>query len=57
MNRSPQRPLKVGIFLPFGEYMMGGQTPRWTDLMTLAQRAKEIKLVLLTSCVSNRRLQ
>lgn len=39
---SAARPLKVGIFLPFAEYMMGRQTPRWSDLMTMTQRAEHL---------------
>lgn len=42
MNQSVTRPLKVGIFLPFAEYMMDRQTPRWSDLLTMAQRAETL---------------
>jgi len=42
MNQSATRPLKVGIFLPFAEYMMDRQTPRWSDLLTMAQRAETL---------------
>jgi probable F420-dependent oxidoreductase len=42
MNQSATRPLKVGIFLPFAEYMMDRQTPRWNDLLTMTQRAETL---------------
>jgi probable F420-dependent oxidoreductase len=42
MNQSTTRPLKVGIFLPFAEYMMDKQTPRWSDLLNMAQRAETL---------------
>ncbi len=42
MDTSATRPLKVGIFLPFAEYMMNRRTPRWSDLMTMTQRAEEL---------------
>ena len=42
MNQSATRPLNVGIFLPFAEYMMDRQTPRWSDLLTMTQRAETL---------------
>ncbi|HEU5101975.1 MAG TPA: LLM class flavin-dependent oxidoreductase [Roseiflexaceae bacterium] len=42
MDQSAMRPLKVGVFLPFAEYMMDRQTPRWTDLLTMTQRAEAL---------------
>jgi probable F420-dependent oxidoreductase len=36
-----QRRLKVGLFLPVGEQMMAGETPRWTDLLALARLAED----------------
>jgi alkanesulfonate monooxygenase SsuD/methylene tetrahydromethanopterin reductase-like flavin-dependent oxidoreductase (luciferase family) len=42
MNKSAARPLKVGIFLPFAEYMMDRQTPRWNDLLAMTQRAETL---------------
>ena len=42
MNQSATRPLKVGIFLPFAEYMMDRQTPRWSDLLTMTQCAETL---------------
>ncbi len=42
MDQSAMRPLKVGIFLPFAEYMMDRQTPRWSDLLTMTQRAEAL---------------
>ena len=34
-------PLKVGIFLPFGELMLDGATPRWADLLAMARLAED----------------
>jgi probable F420-dependent oxidoreductase len=34
--------LKIGIFLPAFEYMLDGQTARWTDILTLVQRAEQL---------------
>ncbi len=42
MNQSAQHPLKVGITLPIGEYMMDRRTPRWRDLMAMTQRAEAL---------------
>src|SRR5262245_58433570 len=42
MDHPTKRPLKIGVFLPFAEYMMGGETSRWTDLMAMTQRAEEL---------------
>jgi probable F420-dependent oxidoreductase len=42
MGHSVTRPLKVGVVLPYAEYKMGGQTPRWNDLVTMAQRAEAL---------------
>lgn len=36
----PRRP-KVGLFLPFGELMLDGETPRWADLLAMAQLAED----------------
>jgi alkanesulfonate monooxygenase SsuD/methylene tetrahydromethanopterin reductase-like flavin-dependent oxidoreductase (luciferase family) len=36
------RPCKIGVFLPTGELQMNGVTPKWADLMAMAQRAEEI---------------
>lgn len=38
----PRRPLKVGINLPTTEGSMAGQTPRWADLLALAERAETL---------------
>jgi alkanesulfonate monooxygenase SsuD/methylene tetrahydromethanopterin reductase-like flavin-dependent oxidoreductase (luciferase family) len=35
------RPLKIGLFLPYAERQMDGQTARWADLLTMARRAEE----------------
>ena len=37
MDQPNNQPLKVGVFLPFAEYAMDGATPRWSNLMRLAQ--------------------
>ena len=37
-----QRPLKVGLVLPQVEDDLAGCTPRWTDLLAVAQRAEAI---------------
>lgn len=42
MDQSAIRPLKVGVFLPFAAYMMDRQTPRWSDLVIMAQRAEAL---------------
>ena len=36
------RPLKVGLFLPSVEAMLGGATARWADLLAFALRAEEL---------------
>ena len=36
------RPLKVGIFLPHLEREFAGTTPRWTDILAIAQRAEAL---------------
>ena len=38
------RPLKVGLVLPFAERMLDGATPRWADLLAMAQRAEALGL-------------
>lgn len=35
------RPLKVGLWLPIIERTMAGETPRWTDILTLARIAED----------------
>jgi alkanesulfonate monooxygenase SsuD/methylene tetrahydromethanopterin reductase-like flavin-dependent oxidoreductase (luciferase family) len=37
-----QRPLRVGLVLPQVEDDLAGHTPRWTDLLAVAQRAEAI---------------
>jgi alkanesulfonate monooxygenase SsuD/methylene tetrahydromethanopterin reductase-like flavin-dependent oxidoreductase (luciferase family) len=37
-----RRPLKIGVILPPFEGMMVGATPRWTDLLAMAQRAEAV---------------
>jgi alkanesulfonate monooxygenase SsuD/methylene tetrahydromethanopterin reductase-like flavin-dependent oxidoreductase (luciferase family) len=41
MDQPRKRPLKVGVFLPFMEYMIDGKTPRWTDFTAMAQCAED----------------
>ena len=36
-----RRPLKVGLMLPDTEYEMGGKSPRWADLATMARTAEQ----------------
>ena len=36
------RPLQIGLFLPFGERMLDGATPRWADLLAMARLAERI---------------
>ena len=42
MDGTRKRPLKIGIVLPHIEGMMAGQTPRWTDILAMAQRAEAL---------------
>ncbi len=35
-------PLKIGVHLPFSERQMQGVTPRWQDIVSLAQRAEDV---------------
>jgi probable F420-dependent oxidoreductase len=42
MTTADARQLKVGIILPVAEGRMGGATPRWSDLLTMATRAEEL---------------
>jgi alkanesulfonate monooxygenase SsuD/methylene tetrahydromethanopterin reductase-like flavin-dependent oxidoreductase (luciferase family) len=42
ISNAPGRPLQVGLFLPFGERMLDGATPRWTDLLAMARLAEAI---------------
>lgn len=42
MNQSAIHQLKIGLFLPFADYMMDGRTPRWSDLLAMAQEAEQL---------------
>src|SRR5262249_11819737 len=42
MNQPTKRPLKVGLFLPFAENMIDGKSPRWSDLVSMAQCAEDV---------------
>lgn len=44
MSEGNRRPVKIGYYLPQAENGMDGQTPRWSDLLAMAQRAEEIGL-------------
>ncbi len=43
---SAARPLKVGLFLPVGEAMMGGATAGWGDLLAIARRAEDLARII-----------
>ena len=36
-----QRP-KIGMYVPFSERQMDGETPRWADILAMAQRAEAV---------------
>ncbi|MFN8591869.1 MAG: LLM class flavin-dependent oxidoreductase [Thermomicrobiales bacterium] len=42
MNAENGRPLKVGLFFPHGERDMAGATPRWSDVLAMAQTAEDL---------------
>lgn len=42
MAASEHRPLKVGLVLPQLEDTLAGHTPRWTDVLAVAQRAEAV---------------
>src|SRR5690242_838797 len=42
MAQPRTRPLGIGLFVWPVEGVMGGETPRWTDLMTMAERAEQV---------------
>src|ERR1700722_8754099 len=42
MIQGAARPLKVGLFLPFVEGTMAGETARWNDLKALGQHAEAV---------------
>jgi alkanesulfonate monooxygenase SsuD/methylene tetrahydromethanopterin reductase-like flavin-dependent oxidoreductase (luciferase family) len=35
-------PLKIGLYVPFSERQMEGQTPRWADILAFARRAEAV---------------
>ena len=45
MDQPPTDRLKVGIFLPYTEYTMDGHTPRWNDILAIAQRTEKSGVV------------
>jgi alkanesulfonate monooxygenase SsuD/methylene tetrahydromethanopterin reductase-like flavin-dependent oxidoreductase (luciferase family) len=36
-----KRPLKVGLYIPNGEGVMGAGSPRWSDVLRMARRAED----------------
>ncbi|QBD77187.1 LLM class flavin-dependent oxidoreductase [Ktedonosporobacter rubrisoli] len=42
--KQKQRPLKIGLLLPHWTGSQEGKTPRWTDILAMAQLAEEIGL-------------
>lgn len=42
MSTTHGRSLKVGLFFPHGERDMAGATPRWSDVLAMAQAAEEL---------------
>jgi alkanesulfonate monooxygenase SsuD/methylene tetrahydromethanopterin reductase-like flavin-dependent oxidoreductase (luciferase family) len=42
MTTAPMRPLTVGLQIPHWEGGIGGVTPRWADLLALAQQAEAV---------------
>jgi probable F420-dependent oxidoreductase len=42
MESGNKRPLKIGIGLPDAVGQMGGGTPRWNDLLTMARLAEDV---------------
>lgn len=45
------RPLRIGILVPQGEYRWNGRLPRWSDLEAMARLAEEIGLDSLLSLI------
>jgi len=42
MTRTGRRPLELGLNLPYVEGSMDGHTPRWSDILAMAQTAESI---------------
>jgi probable F420-dependent oxidoreductase len=42
MERSATQPVQVGLFVWSVEGTLGGQTPRWLDLLAMTQRAEQL---------------
>ncbi|CAN5793734.1 LLM class F420-dependent oxidoreductase [soil metagenome] len=40
MTGNAKRPISVGLFIPFAEHLMAGETPRWQDLAFYAKEAE-----------------
>src|SRR4029078_11051733 len=41
-EQATRRSLKVGLFLPVGETLLDGATPRWADIQAVAQLAEDV---------------
>src|SRR5262245_48776436 len=39
---APTQRLKIGMYVPFSERQMQGETPGWADIMAMAQRAEAV---------------
>lgn len=39
---TPLPRLKIGMYVPFSERQMDGETPRWADILAMAQRAEAV---------------
>jgi hypothetical protein len=39
---APARRLKIGMYVPFSERQMDGETPRWADILAMARRAEAV---------------
>ncbi len=39
---TPSSRLKIGMYVPFSERQMDGQTPGWADILAMAQRAEAV---------------
>jgi alkanesulfonate monooxygenase SsuD/methylene tetrahydromethanopterin reductase-like flavin-dependent oxidoreductase (luciferase family) len=39
---APAPRLKIGMYVPFSERQMEGETPRWADILAMAQRAEAV---------------
>ncbi len=42
MTAPNRRPLELGLNLPYAEGTLDGNTPRWSDILAMAQTAESI---------------